>query len=90
MILALSFDVKVTNEGEMDAKVADVSLVGLENFSDSLTYEVTGINVGDIIASGDSIVIKVNIMSNYVYDAELNYQVINVDKAALKVNFLQA
>ena len=45
---------------------------------------------GDIIASGDSMVIKVNIMSNYVYDAELNYQEINVDKAALKVNFLQA
>ena len=86
----LSFDVDVLNEGAMDAQVSDVSLVGLENVSDAVTYEVSGINVGDVIAAGDSATVKVVVTSNYVYDATLNFAAINLDNVSLKVNFVQA
>lgn len=87
---SLSFEVDVLNEGAMDAQVSDVSLTGLESVSSAVTYEVSGINVGDVIASGDSVDIKVTITSNYVYDATLNFANINLDNVALKVNFVQA
>ena len=74
----------------MDAQVSDVSLVGLENVSDVVTYEVSGINVGDVIAAGDSATVKVVVTSNYVYDATLNFAAINLDNVSLKVNFVQA
>ena len=86
----LSFEVPVLNEGAMDAQVADVSLTGLESVSSSLTYEVTGVTVGDVIAAGDSVDVKVTISSNYVYDASLNFLAINLDNVSLKVNFVQA
>lgn len=86
----LSFDVDVLNEGAMDAQVSDVSLVGLESVSDAVTYEISGINVGDVIAAGDSLTVKVVVTSNYVYDATLNFAAINLDNVSLKVNFVQA
>ena len=50
----------------------------------------TGVAVGDVIAAGDSVDIKVTITSNYVYDATLNFAAINLDNVSLKVNFVQA
>lgn len=86
----LSFDVDVVNEGAMEAQVSDVSLTGLESVGSAVTYEVSGLAVGDVIAAGDMVNVKVTITSNHVYDSTLSFSAISLDRVALKVNFVQA
>lgn len=56
------FNAVIENSGTFDVKVKNLSLLGLEEYSDYFNYIITGISDDDILQPGNSAVLTVTIV----------------------------
>lgn len=86
----ISFNIEVINEGNIDAKVSDIDLSGISGYERYITWSITGITVGDVIAAEDIVDdVKITLSYNHVYDNVLLFEEINLDDINAEIKFVQ-
>ena len=87
----VSFKVDIVNSGDIDAKVSEVSVSGLAGYEKHVSWTVTGVKEGDLIAAGETIEdVTVTLSYTFAEDDSLVTEDINLSNLAARVNFTQA
>lgn len=88
---SVSFNVTVVNEGTIDAKVTDIAITGITGYEKYITWNVTGIKKGDVVAAGDSVEnITVTLAYNFASDDSLISEDITLGDLSARISFVQA
>ena len=56
----MTYDVQISNLGTLDAKLSSILYIS-SPFKDAIKYEVEGLNLGDVIESGEVVNFKIKV-----------------------------
>lgn len=88
---SISFNVDVVNEGTIDAKVSELAVTGITGYEKYITWNISGIKEGDVIAAGDTVNdVKVTLSYNFASDDTLLNQDVNLSDLNARINFVQS
>ena len=85
----VSFKFDIYNNGNVDAIIKSIELIGIDNYSKNIEYSLSNIKVGDVI-KGESKIVDNTFKLNYknpIYDKRNNLISVDLDEVVLKINF---
>ncbi len=83
------FKFNIVNDGDADAKVKKISIIGLDEYKQYIDVSLSNLSVGDIIED-ESILKNVKVVTTYknqLYDENMIPQEINLDGINIEIEF---